>query len=87
MNFYTSARNNPTDQIFVFFSEEKSVGVKTMRKLVIVITRALCHAHTPFVRLLGILEEKSIQRGIIVFPGNMTPSARKVRHLRSPDFL
>lgn len=30
-------------------------------------------------RLLGILEEKSIQRGIIIFPGNMTPSARKVR--------
>jgi DNA-directed RNA polymerase I, II, and III subunit RPABC1 len=29
-------------------------------------------------RLLSILEEKSIQRGIIVFPGNMTPSARKV---------
>lgn len=32
----------------------------------------------PTVRLLGILEEKSIQRGIIIFPGNMTPSARKV---------
>lgn len=32
-------------------------------------------------RLLGILEEKSIQRGIIVFPGNMTPSARKVRRI------
>ncbi|KAG6909951.1 hypothetical protein DXG01_014220 [Tephrocybe rancida] len=30
------------------------------------------------VELLGILEEKTIQRGIIVFPGNMTPSARKV---------
>ncbi|KAG5645540.1 hypothetical protein DXG03_005815 [Asterophora parasitica] len=60
LNFYTSHKNNPADQIFIFFSEEKSVGVKTMRKL------------------LGILEEKSIQRGIIVFPGNMTPSARKV---------
>ncbi|KAG5636069.1 hypothetical protein H0H81_009215 [Sphagnurus paluster] len=60
LNFYTSSRANSTDQIFVFFTEEKSVGVKTMRKL------------------LGILEEKSIQRGIIVFPGNMTPSARKV---------
>ncbi|KII89786.1 hypothetical protein PLICRDRAFT_108577 [Plicaturopsis crispa FD-325 SS-3] len=60
LNFFTNSRANPTDQIFVFFSEEKSVGVKTMRKL------------------LGILEEKSIQRGIIVFPGNMTPSARKV---------
>jgi hypothetical protein len=29
-------------------------------------------------RLLVILEEKSIQRGIIVFPDAMTPSARKV---------
>ncbi|KAF8802536.1 RPB5 subunit of DNA-directed RNA polymerase [Phlegmacium glaucopus] len=60
LNFYTTSRSNPTDQIFIFFSEERSVGVKTMRKL------------------LGILEEKSIHRGIIVFPGNMTPSARKV---------
>ncbi|KAF6757193.1 RNA polymerase Rpb5, C-terminal domain-containing protein [Ephemerocybe angulata] len=60
LNFYTNHRIDNSEQIFVFFSEEKSVGVKTMRKL------------------LSILEEKSIQRGIIVFPGNMTPSARKV---------
>ncbi|PFH53112.1 hypothetical protein AMATHDRAFT_138149 [Amanita thiersii Skay4041] len=60
MNFFTSSRNDPTDQIFVYFSEEKSVGVKTMRKM------------------LGILDQHNIQRGIIVFPGNMTPSARKV---------
>ncbi|KAN0092836.1 RNA polymerase [Tylopilus felleus] len=60
LNFFTNSRDDPADQIFIFFSDEKSVGVKTMRKLV------------------GILEEKSIQRGIIIFPGNMTPSARKV---------
>ncbi|KAF5366981.1 hypothetical protein D9758_003967 [Tetrapyrgos nigripes] len=60
LNFFTNSQANPMEQIFVFFSEEKSVGVKTMRKM------------------LSILEEKSIQRGIIVFPGNMTPSARKV---------
>ncbi|KAG6373415.1 RNA polymerase [Boletus reticuloceps] len=60
LNFFTNSQDNPADQIFIFFSDEKSVGVKTMRKL------------------LGILEEKSIQRGIIIFPGNMTPSARKV---------
>ncbi|KAI0951069.1 hypothetical protein AcW1_008210 [Taiwanofungus camphoratus] len=60
LNFFTNHKNNPLTQIFVFFSEEKSVGVKTMRKL------------------LSILEEKRIQQGIIVFPGNMTPSARKV---------
>ncbi|TCD63576.1 DNA-directed RNA polymerases II 24 kDa polypeptide (RNA polymerase II subunit 5) [Steccherinum ochraceum] len=60
LNFFSNHVENPMDQIFVFFSDEKSVGVKTMRKL------------------LGILEDKSISRGIIVFPGNMTPSARKV---------
>ncbi|KAG7089872.1 hypothetical protein E1B28_011511 [Marasmius oreades] len=60
LNFFSVSRTDPTDQVFVFFSDEKSVGVKTMRKM------------------LEILEQKSIQRGIIVFPGNMTPSARKV---------
>ncbi|RDX57514.1 RPB5 subunit of DNA-directed RNA polymerase [Polyporus arcularius HHB13444] len=60
LNFFTNHRDNPMLQIFVFFTDEKSVGIKTMRKLV------------------NILEEKNIQQGIIVFPGNMTPSARKV---------
>ncbi|KAI5122538.1 hypothetical protein M0805_005265 [Coniferiporia weirii] len=60
LNFFTNHQSNPMDHIFVFFSDERSVGVKTMRKL------------------LGILEEKSINQGIIIFPGNMTPSARKV---------
>ncbi|KAJ7220044.1 DNA-directed RNA polymerase RPB5 subunit [Mycena pura] len=60
LNFYTNSRANPADQIFVFFSEERNVGVKTMRKL------------------LSILEEKAIQRGVIVFPLTMTSSARKV---------
>jgi len=32
LNFYTTLRTNPADQIFIFFSEERSVGVKTMRK-------------------------------------------------------
>lgn len=32
-------------------------------------------------RLIGILEEKSINKGIIIFPGNMTPSARKVQSI------
>jgi hypothetical protein len=38
LNFFTNSRVNPGDQIFVFFSEEKSVGVKTMRKLVVMQT-------------------------------------------------
>ncbi|KAF9060489.1 DNA-directed RNA polymerase RPB5 subunit [Rhodocollybia butyracea] len=60
LNFFSNCLANPAEQLFVFFSDEKSVGVKTMRKM------------------LSILEEKGIQQGIIVFPGNMTPSARKV---------
>ncbi|KAF5392279.1 hypothetical protein D9757_001489 [Collybiopsis confluens] len=60
LNFFSNAIANPNEQLFVFFSDEKSVGVKTMRKM------------------LSILEEKGIQQGVIVFPGNMTPSARKV---------
>ncbi|EAU85541.2 DNA-directed RNA polymerase I [Coprinopsis cinerea okayama7 len=60
LNFYTHHRLNPSDQIFVYFTEEPNVGVKAMRKL------------------LGIMEEKAIQRGIIIFPATMTSSARKV---------
>ncbi|KAI0696798.1 DNA-directed RNA polymerase RPB5 subunit [Cytidiella melzeri] len=60
LNFFTTLESNPMEQMFIYFSDEKSVGVKTMRKL------------------LGIMDEKNIQQGIIVFPGNMTPSARKV---------
>ncbi|KAH8831310.1 DNA-directed RNA polymerase RPB5 subunit [Flagelloscypha sp. PMI_526] len=60
LNFVTNSVTDQSDQIFIFFSDENSVGVKTMR------------------RMLTILEEKSITRGIIIFRGNMTPSARKV---------
>jgi DNA-directed RNA polymerase I, II, and III subunit RPABC1 len=32
LNFFTAANEDPSDQIFVFFTDERSVGVKTMRK-------------------------------------------------------
>ncbi|KAJ6617486.1 hypothetical protein B0H10DRAFT_1986498 [Mycena sp. CBHHK59/15] len=57
---YTCQSTALTAVIFVFFSAEGDVGVKTMRKL------------------LGILEEKAIQQGVIVFPLTMTSSAQKV---------
>ena len=80
LNFFTNHQNNPMEYIFIFFSDERSVGVKTMRKRVLVHSPSVRLPLTrSFGRLLGILEEKNIQRGIIVFPGNMTPSARKVR--------
>ena len=77
LNFFTAHQNNTNEQMYIFFTDEKSVGVKTMRKYVRRTATWPTHAHLRF-RLLGILEEKNIQRGIIVFPGNMTPSARKV---------
>lgn len=36
LNFFTNHQNNPMEQIYVFFTEERSVGVKTMRKCVII---------------------------------------------------
>jgi hypothetical protein len=39
LNFFTSANDNPSDQIFIFFTHEKSVGVKDMRKCVVVSSR------------------------------------------------
>jgi len=35
LNFFTNSRKDVSDQIFIFFTEEKSVGVKTMRKYVV----------------------------------------------------
>ncbi|EUC64777.1 DNA-directed RNA polymerase I, II [Rhizoctonia solani AG-3 Rhs1AP] len=60
LNFFTNHKDDPTNQIFIFFADEKNVTIKTMRKF------------------LGILDEKGITHGIIVFMEKMTPSARKV---------
>lgn len=35
LNFFTNHKSDNTDHIFVFFSDEKSIGVKTMRKYVV----------------------------------------------------
>ncbi|KAH8924234.1 putative 25 kd subunit of DNA-directed RNA polymerases I, II and III [Atractiella rhizophila] len=48
------------EQIYVFFAEDRSVGIKTMR------------------RLLLILEEKNIKRGLLIYPDKMTSSANKI---------
>ncbi|EJD06769.1 RPB5 subunit of DNA-directed RNA polymerase [Fomitiporia mediterranea MF3/22] len=59
LNFFATHESDPSDHIFIYFSDQKSVGIKTMQKVCI------------------ILEEKSINKGIVIFPGTMTPSARK----------
>lgn len=84
LNFFTNAHTDPSNQIFIFFSDEKSVGVKTMRKFVCspyTLTSAISDSQLILfpLRLLNILEEKNIAKGIIIFPGTMTSSARKVR--------
>ncbi|KAL7417262.1 DNA-directed RNA polymerase RPB5 subunit [Mrakia frigida] len=60
LNFWTNSRTDPEDSIFVFYSDEKKVGVKTMRKFI------------------GILDDKKIRRGIIIYADAMSPPARKV---------
>jgi len=34
MNFFTSHRDNPDERLFVFYSTERNVGVKTMRQFI-----------------------------------------------------
>jgi len=60
LSFWAHLSSDPSQQVYVYFCDERSVGIKDMKKL------------------LNILEEKSINRGIIVFPHTMTPMARKV---------
>lgn len=53
-------KQREADQVYVFYADEPSVGIKTMRKFI------------------SILEEQKIQKGIIIYKTNMTPSANKV---------
>ncbi|OAV97802.1 hypothetical protein PTTG_01056 [Puccinia triticina 1-1 BBBD Race 1] len=60
-NIHFAAVNPETTQgIYVYYSDEKSVGIKTMRKFI------------------GILDEKKIESGILIYSQAMTPSANKV---------
>ncbi|WFC99079.1 DNA-directed RNA polymerases II 24 kDa polypeptide (RNA polymerase II subunit 5) [Malassezia yamatoensis] len=34
LNFFTSHRDNPSERLFVFYSTERNVGVKTMRQFI-----------------------------------------------------
>lgn len=45
LSFYSTSRTNSTDQIFVYFTDEKSVGVKTMRKSALFSAALNLHAH------------------------------------------
>ncbi|ELU40353.1 hypothetical protein AG1IA_05623 [Rhizoctonia solani AG-1 IA] len=63
---FKSTFDDPTNQIFIFFADEKNVTIKTI--------------------FLGILDEKGITHGIIVFMEKMTPSARKVISAMSSQY-
>ncbi|KAG9015929.1 DNA-directed RNA polymerases II 24 kDa polypeptide (RNA polymerase II subunit 5) [Tulasnella sp. 427] len=34
LNFFTSDPNDPSNQIFIFYADEKNVGIKTMKKFI-----------------------------------------------------
>jgi hypothetical protein len=61
VNFFASNPDDNDEKIYVFYSPEKSVGIKTMRAFI------------------GILDEQSIGRGILIYHTNITPAANKVR--------
>lgn len=67
-----------SDRIFVYFSDEKNVSIKTMRKCVLL--SPVSPRGADFVsRFLETLDQSKVSNGIIVFSDKMTPSARKVR--------
>jgi len=68
LNFFTNVAGEPSKSIFVFFSDEKNVGIKTMKKFI------------------GILEEKKIGSGIIIYSHTMTPASKKVIHTMSASY-
>ena len=68
LNFYKTSRSNPADH-FLYFSWRNKVTVWA-RKTKVSQIRPTTKPFFDLNWLLGILEEKSIRRGIIVFPGN-----------------
>jgi DNA-directed RNA polymerase I, II, and III subunit RPABC1 len=82
LSFYTHREGDPGDQIFIFYSDDKSVAVKTMRKYDVDFRVGIRIPDAFGLRFLDILSTKLIQRGIIIYGGNMTPAARKVRYSR-----
>ncbi|BGP02163.1 DNA-directed RNA polymerases II 24 kDa polypeptide (RNA polymerase II subunit 5) [Rhodotorula toruloides] len=63
INFSAAKEGAPEEQIYIFYAEEASVGIKTMRKCV---------------KFIDILESQKIPRGILIYKTSMTPSANKV---------
>ncbi|EMS18970.1 DNA-directed RNA polymerases I, II, and III subunit RPABC1 [Rhodotorula toruloides NP11] len=63
INFSAAKEGAPEEQIYIFYAEEASVGIKTMRKCV---------------EFIDILESQKIPRGILIYKTSMTPSANKV---------
>jgi DNA-directed RNA polymerase I, II, and III subunit RPABC1 len=77
LGFFASHADNPSEQIYVYFCDERNVGVKSMRKYGF-FPCSICAYSTTIHRLLNILDDKGMQKGIIIYPNTMTPSARKV---------
>lgn len=79
LNFYTEKPNDDqaTEKIFVYFSDEKNVSIKTMRKYVSLFQTVMMNGLTFEHRFLEILDTQKITNGIIIFSEKMTPSARK----------
>jgi DNA-directed RNA polymerase I, II, and III subunit RPABC1 len=69
MTFLVQHRNDSSDQLLVFFTEEESVGIKPIKKYSFSIDKN---------RICERMISQSIMKGILVYQKNMTPSANKV---------
>ncbi|KAH9814632.1 DNA-directed RNA polymerase II subunit E [Melampsora americana] len=57
---FVAQKPDTDERIYIFYTDEKSVGIKTMRKFI------------------GVLDERKIESGILIYASAMTPSANKV---------
>lgn len=80
LNFFATKPDDQNQKIYIFFSDESSVGIKTMRRcgylllMHIIVLISMGWAY----RFIGILDDKQVQVGIIIWSTAMTSAAKKV---------
>lgn len=79
---FAAQKGDSEERIYIFYADEKSVGVKTMRKwvpwLALPCPRECLDRPSISHRFLGVLDERKIENGILIYNNAMTPSANKV---------
>lgn len=72
-----SKKDDPTDQIFVFFPEGEKVGVKEIRKYVTLNCFPFLSGNN-FYRYCIRMKDEGVQRALIIIKTNLTAIAKQV---------